>query len=158
VKARWRKPKVFWWSAVPQLIQQLEAIGPGVEFVTATNPAAAASKAAGVDAVIGACTPEVLAAGESIRWIQVYTAGVENCVAIPAVRERAILVTNMQRISGPVMAEHVLAIMLAFTRGLDVFILCAKQARLATRCCRRAYDGRRGKTMLLWVGRHWERS
>jgi phosphoglycerate dehydrogenase-like enzyme len=146
----WRKPKrILVVGSFPQLIQQLEAIGPGVEFVTATSPAAAASKAADVDAVIGACTPEVLAAGKAIRWIQVYTAGVENCVAIPAVRERSILVTNMQRISGPVMAEHVLAIMLAFTRGLDVFI--PAQSKRAWR--RDAAEGRmtlvRGKTMLV---------
>ena len=38
-----------------------------------------------------------------------------------AVVERAILLTNMQRISGPVMSEHVLAMMLALGRGLPVF-------------------------------------
>ncbi len=146
----WRKPKrILVVGASPQLIQQLEAISSDVEFVTATSSAAAASKAADVDVVIGACTPEILAAGKAIRWIQVYTAGVENCVAIPAVRERQILVTNMQRISGPVMAEHVLAIMFAFTRGLDVFMLAQRE-----RAWRRdAAEGRmtvvRGKTMLV---------
>ncbi len=146
----WRRPeRILVVGSFPQLIQQLEALAPGVEFVTASNPAAAASKAAGVDAVIGACTPEVLAAGKAIRWIQVYSAGVENCVAIPAVRERAILVTNMQRISGPAMAEHVMAMMLAFTRGLDVFI--PAQSKRTWR--RDAAEGRmtlvRGKTMLV---------
>ena len=42
-----------------------------------------------------------------------------NCVSVPAVRERDILVTNMQRIGGPIIAEHVMAMTLAFTRGLD---------------------------------------
>ena len=146
----WRKPKrILVVGSFPQLIQELEAISPDVEFVTAPSPAAAASKAGDVDAVIGACTPEVLAAGKTIRWIQVYSAGVENCVAIPAIRERSILVTNMQRISGPVMAEHVLAMMFAFTRGLDVFI--PAQSKRAWR--RDAAEGRmtfvRGKTMLV---------
>jgi phosphoglycerate dehydrogenase-like enzyme len=74
------------------------------------------------DAVLGFCTADVLAAGTAIRWVQAYSAGVERCVAIPAVRERAILLTNMQRVAGPVMAEHVMAMMLAFTRGLDFYI------------------------------------
>ncbi len=146
----WRTPKrILVVGSFPQLITQLQAIAPGVEFVTATSSAAAAGKASDVDAVIGACTPEVLAAGRAIRWIQTYSAGVENCIAIPAVREREIVVTNMQRISGPVMAEHVLAMVLAFTRGLDVFI--PAQSKRVWR--RDAAEGRmtsvRGKTMLV---------
>jgi phosphoglycerate dehydrogenase-like enzyme len=64
----------------------------------------------------------VLAAGPRIRWIQTYSAGVERCVAIPAVRERGILLTNMQRVAGPVMAEHVMAMLLAFARGLHLYV------------------------------------
>jgi phosphoglycerate dehydrogenase-like enzyme len=43
-------------------------------------------------------------------------------VAVPVVRERGILLTNMQRVAGPVMAEHVLAMMLAFARGLHYYV------------------------------------
>ena len=40
----WRKPKrILVVGTFPQLIQQLEAANPDVEFVTATSPAAAAS-------------------------------------------------------------------------------------------------------------------
>jgi phosphoglycerate dehydrogenase-like enzyme len=52
----------------------------------------------------------------------VFSAGVEGCVTSPAFRERGVLLTNMQRVSGPVMAEHVVAMMLAFARGLQFFI------------------------------------
>ena len=54
--------------------------------------------------------------------MQVFWAGVEDCVSVPALRERAVLLTNMQRVAGPVMAEHVVAMMLAFARGLQFFI------------------------------------
>ena len=54
----------------------------------------------GADAVLGFCSPELLAAGPRIRWIQAYSAGVERCVAIPALRERGVLLTNMQRVAG----------------------------------------------------------
>ena len=74
------------------------------------------------DAALGFCSAELLAAGPGIRWIQSYSAGVERCVALPAVRERGILLTNMQRIAGPVMAEHVMAMMLAWARGLHFYI------------------------------------
>ena len=42
--------------------------------------------------------------------------------SIPAVRERDILVTNMQRIGGPIIAEHVMGMVLAFTRGIDLYL------------------------------------
>jgi len=122
-RAGWRKPKrILVGGFIPQIAEQLQASAPDVEFVVVSSPAEAAQKAANVDAVIGLCTPDILANGRSIRWIQLVTAGVENCVRIPAVRERDILVTNMQRIGGPIIAEHVMAMTLAFTRGLDLYI------------------------------------
>ncbi len=119
----WRAPKkVLVWAVEPELMPALQATAPGVELVAARDAAEGARLATDADAVIGFCTPEILAAGTGIRWIQSFSAGVERCVAIPAVRERDILLTNMQRVAAPVMAEHVLAMMLAFARGLDFYI------------------------------------
>ena len=115
----WHKPKRILVSG--GLAEALRSAAPGVEIITATG-ADAIARAATVDALIGFCNPQVIAAGKSIQWIQVMTAGVEQCVAVPEVRERNILLTNMQRISGPIIAEHAIAIMLAFTRGLDLLI------------------------------------
>jgi phosphoglycerate dehydrogenase-like enzyme len=121
-RAGWRKPKrILVIASIPQIEQMLQPAAPDVEIVTA-SPADAVSKAEDVDAVIGLCTPALVAAGKSIRWIQLTSAGAEQCVSIPAVRERNILVTNMQRIGGPIIAEHVVAMVLAFTRGLDLYI------------------------------------
>ena len=129
-RAGWQRPKkVLLWNSDPALLPALQAVAPGVELVPAKDAAEAAKLAGGVDAVLGFCTPEVLAAGTKIRWIQVYWAGVERCVSIPALAERNILLTNMQRVAAPVMAEHVLAMMLAFTRGLDFYILERSAAR-----------------------------
>ena len=119
----WRKPqRILVWNLAPQLAASLQAAAPGVELLLAKDPTEAAALAKDADAVLGFCSPEVLAAGRNIRWIQSYSAGVERCVAIPAVRERDILLTNMQRVAGPVMAEHVIAMMLAYARGLHFYI------------------------------------
>ena len=128
--AGWQRPKKVLFSNLnPALVPSLQSVAPGVELVPAKDAAEAVKLAGGVDAVLGFCTPELLAAGTAIRWIQVYWAGVERCVAIPALTERKILLTNMQRVAAPVMAEHVLAMMLAFTRGLDFYILEHAAAR-----------------------------
>jgi phosphoglycerate dehydrogenase-like enzyme len=121
-RAGWHKPKrVLVGGFIPGLAEALRSASPDVEIITATG-ADAAEQAKKVDAVIGLCTPQILAAGKSIQWVQMLTAGVEQCVGIAAVSERNILVTNMQRIGGPIIAEHVMAMVLAFTRGLDLLI------------------------------------
>jgi phosphoglycerate dehydrogenase-like enzyme len=125
----WRKPKrVLVGGFIPGIVEALQPAAPGVEFIVA-KPGEIAKQAKDVDAVIGFCTPELLEAGRKIRWIQLVTAGVESCVSIPAVRERDILVTNMQRIGGPIIAEHVMGMVLAFTRGLDLYVPAQAQAQ-----------------------------
>jgi len=131
----WRKPRRVLIDAggpgrfnaiAPEAMAGFKAAAPGVEIVIANGDAGQASN---VDAYIGVCSPWVLDAGKSIRWIQTLNTGVEDCVSIPALRERDVLLTNMQRTGGPVMAEHVMAMTLAFTRGLDVFIGAQPQGR-----------------------------
>lgn len=118
----WRKPKrILVGGFAAQMAPALQSAAPDVDFVVAGSPEAKA-KLASVDAAIGVCNAEMLAAAKSVQWIQMVTAGVENCVSIPAVKERNILITNMQRVTGPVIAEHVIAMTLAFTRGLDLFL------------------------------------
>jgi phosphoglycerate dehydrogenase-like enzyme len=122
-RAAWTPPrKVLVWNRAPQLLSTLQSAAPGVELIPAANQAEAVKLVADADAVIGFCSEEVLEAGPRIRWVQVFGAGVEKCVSIPALRERGVLLTNMQRVAGPVMAEHVVAMMLAFARGLQFFI------------------------------------
>lgn len=149
-RAGWKKPnRILIVGSSSKIIEDLQAQAPGVQFVRAGNAIEAQSLAANVDAVIGACTPAILAAGKSIRWVQVLSAGVEECVAIPAIQQRDILVTNMQRIMGPVIAEHVTAMMLALTRGLNAFIPAQRERAWK----RDAAAGRmavvEGKTMLV---------
>ena len=121
-RAGWHKPRrILVGGMATQMIGSLKAAAPDVEFISA-RAGEAAQQAANADALFGICAPEVIAAGKSIQWIHMVNAGVEQCVANPVLRERNILVTNMQRIGGPVIAEHVIAMTLAFTRGLDVYI------------------------------------
>lgn len=118
----WRKPKqILVGGFASGLVSELQSAAPGVEFIAVGSPDAKA-KIGTVDAAIGICNAELLAAAKSLQWIQMVTAGVENCVSVPAVKERNILVTNMQRISGPIIAEHVIAMTLALARGLDFYI------------------------------------
>ena len=119
----WSPPrKVVLMGADAERVAWMAAAAPGVEVVGAADREAAAKEAADADALIGECVPEVVAAGPRIRWVQRMYAGVERCVAIPAFAERGIVLTNMQKVAGSVMAEHVLALMFGLTRGLADYI------------------------------------
>ena len=121
--AGWQKPKKIVVADVP-LADTLRALAPGVEVVGVAglrNFAGMAEVVAGADVLIGLCTPEIVARGTSLKWIQLLNAGADSCATIPAVAERGILVTNLQRIQGPHMAEHGIALMLALARALPVY-------------------------------------
>ena len=119
----WAPPKkVVLMGADAARAAWMQDAAPGVTLVAAADRAAAVREAAGADAVIGECVPEVIAAGPRIRWVQRMFAGVERCVAIPAFTERGIVLTNMQKVAGSVMAEHVLALMFGLTRGLAAYL------------------------------------
>jgi phosphoglycerate dehydrogenase-like enzyme len=117
----WRPPRVILVREdVRELLPQLQPAAPGVKFVVLAS--ATARDIADADAAIGVCTPEVLAKAKRLQWIQWEAAGVERCVQQPLVRERRPLITNMQRLAGPSMAEHVLALMLGLARHLPLFL------------------------------------
>ena len=99
---------------------------PGVEFVIVKNAEEMAAQVVHADAIIAgddvACDDRVLAAAKQLRWIAVYSAGVESCLGKPALEKPGITVTNMRAVAGPVMAEHSIALMFALSRSLQVSI------------------------------------
>jgi D-3-phosphoglycerate dehydrogenase len=85
------------------------------------NFAGMAAAVDGADVLVGLCTPEIIARGKDLEFIQLLNAGADSCSSIPDVAQRGILVTNLQRIQGPHMAEHALALMLALARALPQY-------------------------------------
>lgn len=119
----WAPPrKVVLMGADAARLAWMQQAAPGVTLVAPADRAGAAREAPDADAVIGECVPEVIQAGPRIRWVQRMFAGVERCLAIPAFVERGIVLTNMQKVAGPVMSEHVLAFLFGLTRGLATYV------------------------------------
>lgn len=118
----WSPPQRIVVRAGRERVAWLQQAAPGVELIAAPDMRTALRSLPQADAVIGYCSPEVLEAGPRLNWIQLPSAGVEYCVRIPAVDERGLLITNAQRLYGPEIAEHVMAMLLAFSRGLYRYI------------------------------------
>ena len=102
----------------------LRDVAPDAEIVPVQglrNFAGVAEVIAGAEVLVGLCSPEIVELGEDLQWIQLLNAGADSCTGIPAVAERGILVTNLQRIQGPHMAEHAMALVLALARGFPQY-------------------------------------
>lgn len=118
---RWRAPRKVVVRDIAGLYDTLAAGEPGVELVRVRTEAQAIAAAPGADAVLGFCSKGVLDAAAEAVWIQVFSAGVERCVAHDRVGNGDVVLTNMQKMSSPVIAEHVVAMMLSLSRALPTF-------------------------------------
>ncbi len=123
----WQPPRRIVVDAVlPQIVEQLREAAPEAEIVAVRSAAEMAQAVAGAEVAIGrrniVCSDAVLAAGTALRWVQVYSAGIEGCGDKAAFADRSILLTNMRAVAGPVMADHTMGMLLALTRGLHVSI------------------------------------
>jgi D-2-hydroxyacid dehydrogenase (NADP+) len=78
--------------------------------------------------VTGGLTDDELARAGRLRWFSSVAAGLDEIVT-PALLGRGVMVTNASGVHGPNIAEHVLAMMLMFTRGLPALF----RAQLARR-------------------------
>jgi phosphoglycerate dehydrogenase-like enzyme len=148
----WRRPhKIVVRNLQFPGIEYLQSSAPGVQFVVTDTIESAIEQARDADAVIGWCDARLLQAGSQIRWIQFLYAGVESCVAVPGVRDGTVLLTNMQRVQAPIIAEHATAMVLALARGLDLAV--AQQPARAWRPETLLGGGRlrtvKGRTMLV---------
>lgn len=121
----WKPPKKIVLTSMGSL-EELKAMAPGIDFVVVNGAEQMAREVVDADAIAGGdnvvCDDRVLAAAKKLRWIAVYSAGVEACLHKPVLEKGGIAVTNMRAIAGPVMAEHSIALMYALARSLHVSI------------------------------------
>jgi phosphoglycerate dehydrogenase-like enzyme len=122
-RSGWERPKKIVVADVP-LADTLRGVLPDIEIVGVQglrNYAGMADVVEGADVLVGLCTPDIVGRGTRLKWVQLLNAGADSCATIPAVAERGIVVTNLQRIQGPHMAEHAIALLLSLARALPVY-------------------------------------
>jgi phosphoglycerate dehydrogenase-like enzyme len=144
----WHPPRIVLISEeMLQLRPALQQAAPGVKLVEVS--AATPKEIAAADAAIGVCSAEVLGQAKQLQWIQWPAAGVDRCVQQPAVHERHLLLTNLQRTMGPSMAEHVLGMMFALSRHFDYFLRQQQQAHWSSEAATPQLTDLDGKTVLV---------
>ncbi|NIV17300.1 MAG: D-2-hydroxyacid dehydrogenase [Woeseiaceae bacterium] len=100
------------------LAGELQPHFPNINFVAFSSIADAKQHAAGADAIIGTCDADLLAAAPDVKWVQVFSAGVDRCIPNEGIESGRVMLTNMQKMSSPVLAEHAITMVMSLARGL----------------------------------------
>ena len=95
---------------------------PSMNLVLAEDRDAAAAAIATADAAFGTLPPALLAKAQRLRWLQAPQAAPPAGYYYPDLVAHALTVTNFREIYNDHISAHILAFVLAFARGLHVFI------------------------------------
>lgn len=131
----WRAPKKIVVLGGLADREEFIAAAGGAQVVTVRDVPSAAAAAVDADIIMGLtsypgiCEPEIVDGAKQLRWILSMSAGVERCMAIPSVRSRDILVTNLRGVDSAAIGEHAIAFALALARGLETSVLNTSRAR-----------------------------
>jgi len=124
----WRTPRLVLYAPyLKDSLSLMRAAAPSLKFLEASQASSRDIEQA--DATLGVCSPEVLEKAAHLEWVQWMGAGVEGCVHQPLLRERHVVLTNMQRTAAPSMAEHVVALMLVLSRHLGDYVRAQQQGQ-----------------------------
>jgi len=94
------------------------ALAPGYAVKMTRDEAALATLLPDVEIMAGWTTPALIARAPRLRWVHQWAAGAEWVLEHPQVVARDFVLTNTAGIHAVPITEHVLAMMLAFARGL----------------------------------------
>jgi len=117
----WRAPKKIVMRNIGLSLADVQTALPGVEVLEVRSEADAVANAKGADAIIGWCSDAVLEAAQDALWAQISSAGAERCMATKRIASGSVVLTNMQKMSSPVIAEHAIALTLSLARNLPLY-------------------------------------
>ncbi len=98
-------------------VSKIKSAGKNIKLEIADEQSSPAFENAEV--IIGDPDASTIARAKKLKWVQVMHAGVENMP--PEMKSHPLVLTNMQKVLGPVIAESAIALLLSLTRGLAQF-------------------------------------
>lgn len=117
----WRTPEKIVIRDFGFSVDEIKSVLPGVKVIQVRSEAEAIGNARGADAIVGWCSDEVLTAAKGATWSQIFSAGAERCMSTERIADGSVVLTNMQKMSSPVIAEHAIALTLSLARNLPFY-------------------------------------
>ena len=141
-------------AIVDSYISRTRPMLDGHELVVCEDLESIKREIVDADVMIGwRITPEVFAEARQLKWIQLGSAGIDHTL-FPELIESDVILTTLSGIHTAVVAEHVLALMLALTRRLDVAMRLQSQRRYERSEIAATADELAGKTLgIVGLGR-----
>jgi len=103
-------------------LEKVRGLSPEVEVVLTEDRKEALELIDNADVLFaGFFSKELFLAAKKLKWIQTWGAGVDR-ILIPEVVNSSVIVTNAGGVHPTPISEHVIGMMLCFTRGLHFFI------------------------------------
>jgi phosphoglycerate dehydrogenase-like enzyme len=103
-----------------EAIREFQSVSPEVKVVSAERDQLM-KEIVDADAIFGTINPQLFHAAHKLKWVQIYSAGVET-YRFPDFINSDVILTNCKIIQGPEIADHALALLLALTRDLNQII------------------------------------
>jgi D-2-hydroxyacid dehydrogenase (NADP+) len=113
----------------PDAIRDFQSVSPQVKIVPAERDQLL-KEIVDADAIFGTINPQLFHAAHKLKWVQIYSAGVET-YRFPDFIHSEVILTNCKIIQGPEIADHALALLLALTRDLHQIIPARTQEEWA---------------------------
>src|SRR5262245_29953049 len=100
----------------PEEIEQVRSAGKNIALRMLSDRSELKNNVTDAEAILGVVDRETMLAAKKLKWVQTWAAGVEN---LPKeLMEHSCVLTNMQRVFAPVIAESAIGLLLSLTRGL----------------------------------------
>ena len=116
-----------------QVIDDLGPHYPGVEFAFCSDRADLARQIAEADVYFGWLNRDEFLAARRLRWVQSPSSGTDRFLAIPELRDGDVVLTSARGTHGACLAEHALAMIFAFSRGIKCCVVYQQKRVWANR-------------------------
>jgi phosphoglycerate dehydrogenase-like enzyme len=132
---------------LPDRIPDLEAKFPEVEFEYCADRSQAVALVGDADVYVGGINGDIFAAARNVKWIQSSSTGINPYLGIPELVESDVLLTSARGAHSVCLAESVMAMILAQTRGIVACMGLAAEHKWSGRVIRSNLLELRGTTM-----------
>ncbi|HEY3128956.1 MAG TPA: D-2-hydroxyacid dehydrogenase [Acidobacteriota bacterium] len=100
----------------PEEVEKIRSAGKNVDLVMLSSRSELKERAAEAEVILGVVDRETALRAKNLKWVQNWAAGVDT---LPReLMQHPCVLTNMQRIYAPVIAETAIGFMLSLARGL----------------------------------------
>ena len=108
-------------AGMREAAESLRGEHPSLRPLFYENASDALAKIAGAEAYIGSPDRALMEAGAKLRWVHIFSAGIENYTDLPGLADGRVKMTSLKIFQGPEIADHAFALLLHLTRNMGAY-------------------------------------